>query len=154
MTSDYTIAVSAVITASPSACYAAIADYRVAHPQIVPPKYFGPIVVIAGGVGAGTRATCSLRLMGKTYPFTFEITEPVPGRVLVETNVGAGGVTTFTVVGGGASNARVTIETRFPGRRGLRGVLERLVTRRVFPGIYREELQRLAAYLDATVATE
>jgi len=153
MTVDYTIAVSALITAPPSACYAAIADYRVAHPQIVPPKYFGPIVVLAGGVRAGTRATCSLRLMGKTYPFTFEVTEPVPGRVLVETNAGAAGVSTFTVVGEGASSARVTIETRFPGRRGLRGVLERLVTRRVFPGIYAEELRRLANYVGGAVVS-
>jgi hypothetical protein len=89
--------------------------------------------------------------MGKTYPFTFEVTEPVPGRVLVETNVGAGGVTTFTVVAEGASNARVTIDSRFPGRRGLRGLLERMVTRRVFPGIYREELQRLANYVGGRV---
>ena len=150
-TKTYTIAVSAVITAQPSACYEALADFRVAHPKIVPPQYFGPLKVVAGGSGAGTRTTCSLRIMGQTHPFTSEITEPVPGRVMVETIVESGAVTTFTVVGDGVASARVTIETRMPRGAGVMGALERMITRRVFPRIYTEELGRLASYVRGVV---
>ena len=142
---------SAVITARPAQCYAALADYHVAHPKIVPPRYFGPIVVERGGVGAGTRITCSLKLLGKVHTFASEITEPVPGRVLVERLEETGAVTTFTVVPHGNSRARVTIDTKIPRRPGLGGWLERLVTRRVFPRIYNEELERLAHHIGGAV---
>lgn len=75
----FSVAVSAVISAPASKCYEAIADYRVAHPQIVPPKYFGPIIVVQGGTGAGTRIKCTLKLMGQDHTFTSDVTEPVPG---------------------------------------------------------------------------
>jgi hypothetical protein len=147
----FSIAVSATISAAPASCYEALADYRVAHPKIVPPRYFGPLEVVQGGVGAGTRFTCSLKLMGMTQPFSCDVIEPVPGRVLVETIIETGAVTTFTVVDDGKANARVTFETKRPRAKGLRGTIERLVTRRAFPGIYVEELERLAAYVGGKV---
>ena len=147
----YSIAVSATISASPASCYDALADYKVAHPKIVPPRYFGPLEVVHGGVGAGTRFTCSLRLMGLTQPFTCDVTEPVPGRILVETIAASGAVTTFTVVDDGSANARVTFETKLPRTAGLRGTVERLFTRRAFPTIYAEELERLATYVGGNV---
>jgi hypothetical protein len=145
------VAVSAEISASPKACYDTIADYREGHPRIVPPKYFGAIVVERGGVGAGTRISCSITLLGKKVPFTSEIAEPVPGRVLTETIEESGGLTTFTVVDNGHGNARVTIETRTPRATGLRGIIERWVTRKYFPAIYREELARLAEVVGGSV---
>jgi hypothetical protein len=140
-----------VISASPKACYDIIADYRQGHPRIVPPKYFGPIVVERGGVGAGTRISFSVTLLGKTVAVTSEIAEPVPGRVLTETIEETGALTTFTVVDDGRGNARVTIETRTPRASGLRGIVERWVTRRFFPAIYREELGRLAEVVGGKV---
>src|SRR4051812_33811309 len=106
-----TIAVSGVISAPPKACYDIIADYRVGHPRISPPKYFGPITVERGGTGAGTRITCTFKLFGRSVPFAAEIEEPVPGRVLAEVLEEGGAVTTFTVVDDGTGNARVTIAT-------------------------------------------
>jgi hypothetical protein len=147
----YTIAVSALIAGPPAACYRALGDYRTAHPAIVPPRYFGPIVVEAGGVGAGTRIRCSLRMMGRSIPFTADVTEPEPGRVLVETIPETGAVTRFIVIPEGAEHARVTIETRLQRASGIRGVLEPMFTRRLFPRIYAEELERLAAHVGGTV---
>jgi hypothetical protein len=46
--------VSAVIDAPPAEVYAIFADYRNAHPQVLPKPYFGDLVVEKGGNGAGT----------------------------------------------------------------------------------------------------
>ena len=50
-----------------------------------------------GGYGAGTVIRCSIRVMGRTQTFRASITEPEPGRVLVETDLTMPSVTTFTV---------------------------------------------------------
>src|ERR1700710_1080886 len=93
----FSIAVTGIISAPAAACYQAIANYRTTHPQIVPPKYFGPLTVESGGIGAGTRLTCSLRLLGKSFPFAADVTEPEPGHLLVETIPETGAVTSFAV---------------------------------------------------------
>jgi hypothetical protein len=50
-----------------------------------------------GGIGAGTRIRCGIRVLGRTRFFTPDIPELVPGRVLVETIRDVGTVATFTV---------------------------------------------------------
>lgn len=145
------LAVSATISASPGTCYDIIADYRDGHPKIIPPKYFGPIIVERGGVGAGTRIACSFKLFGRALPFSAEITEPVPGRVLREALVEGGSVTTFTVVDNGNGQAHVTIETRGPRRAGIGGRVERWIQRKYFPDVYTEELRLLASVAGGTL---
>jgi hypothetical protein len=119
----YTVAVSAVIAASATACYVAIADYRNGHPHIVPRKWFGPIIVEEGGVGAGTRIRFTMTVLGQTVTLRAEVTEPVPGRVLVESYPDTGVVTTFTVVETAPGQSRVTIETRTPRVGGVRAAI-------------------------------
>ena len=41
------------IAACAARCYGVIADYRVGHPAIVPPRAFGPLVVEQVGFGQG-----------------------------------------------------------------------------------------------------
>jgi hypothetical protein len=147
----YTVAVSAVLSAPQRACYDTIADYRAGHPKIVPPKWFGPIVVDEGGVGAGTRIHFTMTVLGQTRSLRAEITEPVPGRVLVESYPDTRVVTTFTVVEAPGGAARVTIETRTPRGRGIRAAAERAVTRRVLPGVFVAELRMLAAHLGGDI---
>lgn len=150
----YTVAVSAVIAAAPSACYMAIADYRNGHPHIVPRKWFGPIVVEEGGVGAGTRIRFTMTVLGKTVTLRADVTEPVPGRVLVESYPDTGVVTTFTVVETTPQQARVTIETRSPRIAGVRAAVERAITRRMLPRIFRAELAQLAAHVGGALVGE
>ena len=150
----YTVAVSAVISASPGACYMAIADYRDGHPHIVPRKWFGPIVVEEGGVGAGTRIHFTMTVLGQTVTLRADVTEPVPGRVLVESYPDTGVVTTFTVVETAPQQARVTIETRSPRIGGVRAALERAITRRMLPRIFRAELVQLAEHVGGAVVGE
>ena len=58
---------------------------------------------------------------GKVMSLRMEVTEPQPGRVLMESDVASDMVTTFTVEpSDGGRDSRVTIATRWT-RGGLRG---------------------------------
>jgi Polyketide cyclase / dehydrase and lipid transport len=142
-----TVSASADLASSAADVYAIIADYRVHHPQIVPPRYFKKIEVLEGGVGAGTRTRITMRLLGSTHRFEHVVREPEPGRVLEEGEPDGSLVTRFTVEpDAGASRCRVTIETRFAAPWGPLGALKRATYRRLLHPIYVEELQRLSVY--------
>lgn len=68
-------------------------------------------------MGAGTRTRVTMRVLGGTRVFEQVVTEPEPGRRLMETNQDGSGVTTFTVDDAdGGESARVTIATDLVGR--------------------------------------
>jgi hypothetical protein len=140
---------SAEISAPADRLYAIIADYRNGHPRILPPAFTG-LTVEAGGVGAGTRIRVGMRVFGREMTFPAEISEPHPGRVLVERNVGGRpSVTTFTVDPLDASRSRVTIATEIPVRAGITGRLEGFLTRRFLEPLYTAELAKLADVANA-----
>jgi len=146
--STYRVSSSRKIGARPARVYAAIADYRQHHAHIVPPDIFPRLDVIEGGVGAGTRTRVEMRILGTTRVFEQIVTEPEPGRVLVESNQDGSGMTTFTVEPADADeSALVTIATDVAARPGVSGLLERLVLSAMLPRVYRKELARLAEYL-------
>jgi len=147
---SYTISATARIPAPASACYGVIADYRVGHPAIVPPRAFGALEVEEGGVGAGTRIRFTMRALGRERLVRGDVSEPEPGRVLVETYPESGIVTRFVVDAVGDAACDVTIASDLPSPAGLRGVLERWLTRTFLLGLYREELGRLADYVGRT----
>src|SRR3954469_19904465 len=109
--------------------YNIIANYREGHPRILP-KQFSNLVVEQGGVGAGTVIRFQMGVLGRKQTFRAAITEPEPGRVLVETYLdGNGAVTTFTVNPGSApADSQVTISTEIPVRAGFLGKIERTLT--------------------------
>ena len=138
------VGATARINAAPDRVYHVIADYRNGHPHILP-KQFRNLVVEAGGVGAGTVVSFEVRAFGTTRKFRAAITEPQPGRVLVESTMdGDPSVTTFTVEpvdGGRASD--VTIDTRIVTKPGILGLMEGTMSRRFLTSLYREELALL-----------
>ena len=134
----------AIIPAPAQAVYATIADYHNGHPAILPKPWFQDLVVEQGGVGAGTVIRFTMRVLGSMHTLRAKITEPVPGRVLVETN-DTGSVTTFTVTpAAGSSASEVEIATEVPVRPGIAGALERLATKAILRRIYPRELELLA----------
>lgn len=143
----YSVAASARVNAPPEHVYGIIADYRDGHPRILP-KQFTSLVVEEGGRGAGTVIRCGMRVLGQTQAFKAVVTEPQPGRVLVETIVeGDPLVTTFTVrplEDGRASD--VTIESVIDTKPGWRGRIERFLSPRILAPIYREELKLLGEF--------
>lgn len=136
---------SALIPAPPATAYGIIADYRRGHPGILPQKYFRNLQVEAGGTGAGTRIRFEMRAFGTTRTVRGDVTEPEPGRLLVETYPDTGTVTSFRVEpADGGRAAQVTISTRY-ARPGPAGWVERLFVPGLLRRIYREELANLAA---------
>jgi hypothetical protein len=124
--------------------YDLLADYRVGHPSILPRKYFTRLEVEQGGAGAGTVIRVTMRVLGSSHTFRAAVTEPEPGRVLVETDLATGLVTTFTVEPKGPAECELTFTTTLPQRPGVQGVVERFVSRRLLPKVYREELALVA----------
>jgi len=142
------IRASAIVQAPAAHVYNIIADYRDGHPRIVPPKYFTWMRVDSGGIGAGTTISFGMRVLGQSRTLHATISEPDPGRVLIETYPEDGFATTFFVEPEGAAASRVTIATVLNQRPGLAAALERFVSRRMLPAIYRQELQRLAEHAE------
>ncbi len=136
---------SAVIDAPPRVVYGILADYRDGHPQILPTRYFSGLEVERGGRGAGTVIRFEMRTLGTTRSFRGEVTEPEPGRVLVETYEGSGEVTTFTVdPADGGSRSAVTITTEWTTG-GIAGLVQWLLAPPVLRRVYAEELRNLAS---------
>jgi hypothetical protein len=143
MNKTYTVKASAHVNAPAEVVYDIIADYRGGHPHILPKKYFEWLEVERGGRGEGTVIRFQMRVLGQTRVLRAVVTEPEPGRVLVETDAGgAGPVTTFVVEPEG-SRSHVTFRTELTSAGGPLGVLERFVLRRALRRIYARELEQL-----------
>lgn len=139
------ITASAVIPARRERVYALIANYHDGHPRIVP-KQFSGLVVEQGGIGAGTVIRFQMSVFGKKQRFRAAVTEPEPGRVLVETDLDANGAgTTFTVDQGPApADSRVTIATELKVRSGFLGIIEKSLGTLLLRPMYLRELENLA----------
>lgn len=132
---------SAVVQAPAEAVYAVFADYHEGHPSVLPRPPFGRLVVEQGGAGAGTVFTVQTRQGLAMRTFRMRVTEPQPGRLLMESDVDSDLTSTFEVepVDGGRG-ARVTITTRWT-RGGVQGFVERLLLPRLARPIYAKEIR-------------
>ena len=129
---------SRTINAPAEIIYNIIADYRNEHPHILPKQYFLSLDVEEGGFGAGTIVTFQMRLLGQTQNFRSLITEPEPGRLLVETDMKSEIPTSFHVVpAGNGQQSRLTISTELKGR----NVVEGFIAKTILQKVYREELE-------------
>lgn len=141
--SSFTVSATGHVKAPSRRVYDLIADYGGGHKRIIPPQYFKSLDVEKGGVGAGTVIRVTMKMLGSERTYRAAVTEPEPGRVITETDLGTGLATSFTVVPNGDATD-VTISTVVPDRPGLRGMVERWAVRRMLPQIYRDELQLIA----------
>jgi hypothetical protein len=140
------ISAERLIDAPADVIFHCIADYREHHrPGGFLPPAFSDLEIDRGGVGAGTELHWVLTAGGRPRTISATVSEPVPGRVLVES--GSGIETTFTVepAGGGA---RVRFDTVID-EGGLQGVLNRLFAARLLGPVYEDELIRLEEYAKA-----
>lgn len=137
-------AAEAPVGAPADRVYRYLSDYRNHHPNFLPPA-FSDLHVEEGGLGAGTVFGARLTRAGRSRAFRMRVTEPDPGRVLVESDLSSSLVTTFTVTPDG-ENSRVKIETHWQGAGGIGGFFERLFAPRVLRRLYIDELGRLDRY--------
>lgn len=143
------VTVSARIEASPAVLYAIIADYYDGHARMLPRPPFVSLEVEQGGRGAGTVVRVGIRVLGRLQHYRATISEPEPGRVLVESN-DTGFVTCFTVEPVAAGQAaRVTIATRFPPRAAPLAWLESALLGPFLRTLFARELGQLAALAGA-----
>jgi|SRR5579862_5001959 len=144
-TGKHIVSASAIIPARRERVYSLLANYRDGHARILPAQFSG-LVVEEGGIGSGTVIRFQMNLLGKKQNFRAAITEPEPGRLLVESYIDPEGtVTTFTVDTGNApADSKVIISTEMPVRGGILGSLEAIVATLLLQPIYRKELENLA----------
>jgi hypothetical protein len=145
MATQYTVEASAHIDAPPDRVYGIIADYNAGHPSILP-KAFRNMTVVEGGIGAGTVVTFDIHAFGQAQKCRAVVSEPEPGRVLLEKIVEPlpPSQTTFTVVPGANGGTDVRFFTELTSRDGLAGKIERFVSTRFLKKLYAEELALLA----------
>src|SRR5579884_2429820 len=90
---------AAILDARPEDVYATIADYRQGHPNIIPKENMYDLQVEQGGYGAGTIIRFKARILGVEQSLRHRVSEPEPGRILVEQDIDSGqnAINTFTV---------------------------------------------------------
>ncbi len=142
------IKAAAVLNAHPDDVYATIADYRQGHPSILPKENLYDLQVEQGGYGAGTVIRFKSRVLGAERSFYQRVSEPQPGRVLIEQDIDSiyNLVTTFTVTPveqGQKSHVEIS-DTENPGP-GFMGFIERIISPIVLPPVFHKELKLLEA---------
>lgn len=141
----HVITASIVIPAPSERVYSILANYREEHPRILPPQFSG-LVVEKGGIGAGTIIRFGMRIFRRRQTLRAAITEPEPGRVLVETDLDTNGAVTTFIVDPEATpgQSHVTITTELKVRKGFLGKVERFLSTRLLRPVYIRELELLA----------
>jgi hypothetical protein len=142
----HSLSASKLIYSPAHTVYDLIADYRSGHPRILPKPYFVSLEVEQGGYGAGTVINFQMKLMGRIQSFHSTITEPEPGRILVETDMNTGAVTTFTIdPRSDSQGTSVTITTTTDVPNGIIGKIQGWFTTQLLRPIYLKESDQLAA---------
>ena len=137
---------SKIIRAPIDEIYKILADYRDGHPHILPRNYFLSLDVEEGGFGEGTIVRFQMRLLGQTQTFRALITEPQPGRTLLETDIDSGVVTRFSISPANSQDlAEVTISTELKGL----GLVAGLMAKTMLQKVYHEELDLLARHVES-----
>jgi hypothetical protein len=138
--SPFHFSTSRLLNAPADVVYHCLADYREHHrPGGFLPPAFTDLQVLRGGVGAGTIIRFTVSVGGRTSTRTQEVTEPIPGRVLVESGGGEGSTYTLDPQG---EQTLVRIDTVLQ-RRGIEGLLLPLFGPRLLRPIHADELARL-----------
>lgn len=137
------VAAERTVGAPAERVYAYLADLR-QHQQFLPPA-FSEFEIESGGVGVGSVVRFTVTAGGRARRFGMVVDEPVPGRMITESDTNSSLVTTFTVTSKGAASL-VRIDTTWDGAGGVGGFFERLFAPRAMRAIYADELDRLDAY--------
>jgi hypothetical protein len=142
-----TVSAERAIDAPAATVYRFIADMREHHPRFLPPA-FSDFQVETGGVGAGTITRFTVTAGGRSRQYRMVVTEPDPGRVMMESDSTSSLVTTTTVTPRDEKSL-VRISTTWEGAGGIGGIFERIFAPRVMRAMYADELERLNAYARA-----
>src|SRR5262245_40674678 len=104
--------------------YELISDFHQHHSRFLPTA-FSNLEIEQGGVGVGTIFTFTATAGGRSRNYRMRVDEPVPGRIMTESDTLSSMITTWTVTPEG-DQSRVRIETSWDGAQGVAGFFERL----------------------------
>jgi len=134
------------LAAAPDAVIAAISDYTVVRPKLLPAPY-SQYAVHSGGQGAGTVAAWHLQATEKrSRDLLVTVTQPDPATV-VETDANSSMVITWAVAPSGDGSV-VTVDTRWNGAGGVGGFFERTFAPKGINRIHDQVLANLAALVE------
>ena len=139
---------SAVLDAHPEDVYGTIADYQHGHLNILPKESLYDLQVEQGGYGAGTMIRFKMKAFGVEQSFYQRVSEPEPGRVLVEQDIDSvqNVITIFTVDPvEDEQKSHVEIATTMNTSPGFKGFVERIIVPIINRQLYRKELRLLEA---------
>ena len=143
---DFVFAAQRILDAPADVIYHCLSDYRSHHrhqPDGFLPPAFTRLDVLRGGVGAGTVIRFTISMGGRATTRTQEVSEPEPGRVLIES--GNGESSRFTLEPRPDGTTLLRIETVL-NMKGFDGLVMRLLGARVLGPLYQDEMQRLERY--------
>lgn len=132
-----------MIDAAAETVYGYLADMH-RHANFLPPQ-FSDFQVVEGGVGEGSVTTFAVTAGGRTRNYRMRVTEPAPGRTLVESDANSSLVTTFSVEPQDGKSL-VRIHTSWDGAGGIGGFFEKTFAPKAMRRIFLDELDRLNAY--------
>lgn len=137
----------ALIPAPPETVYALLADYRRGHMKIMPKQYIRRFEVESGGQGNGTVIRYRVHAYGLERAARAVVSEPEPGRMLVERESTSSLVTTFTVTPVmGGEHAHVQVAAHWEPARTLWGRFQQIFYPTILKNVFTQELNALARY--------
>lgn len=143
--SSFIVEVSSSIPATADRVYGLLRDYTPeGHPSILPKQYFTDLRIVKGGVGAGTVIDVDMKSGGTKTTMRLEVSEPQPGKLLVEEDKAMGVLTHFIFEDGGNGTSKLTFKTWFRRKPGFRGWVEKLIIPGFTRKVYREEQSLIA----------
>jgi hypothetical protein len=129
--------------ASSEAVFGALADYAKVRSTILAPE-FTDFEVLEGGVGAGTRIGYRLHATEKRIrQVDAVVTEPVPGRQLLESDRNSSLTVLWEVVAVSEGRSQLTVRVNWQGATGIGGFFERRFAPAGIRRIYSTVLDRL-----------
>lgn len=141
------VEVSAVLEAQPREIYAVVADYRNGHPHILPKEYLRDLEIETGGYGAGTIIRFRVRAFGIERPARAIVSEPEPGRVLVETETTSNIVTTYTLTPQSEGKTTLQITSAWQISRNPFVALQQAFYPKLMRSMDAKELELIAAFM-------
>ncbi|GLV53784.1 polyketide cyclase [Dictyobacter sp. S3.2.2.5] len=137
----------ALIPAPPAAVYAILADYRRGHMKIMPRQYIRQFEVESGGQGAGTVIRYRVHAYGIERAARAVVSEPEPGRMLVERETTSSLVTMFAVTPAmGGEQTHVQLTAHWEPAPTLWGRLQQALYPAILKNVFTQELNALARY--------
>jgi hypothetical protein len=144
---EIAVVVEQTYDAAPGKVFTALADYVNVRPNILAPE-FTDYQVLERGVGAGTRIGYNLHATKKRVrAVEAAVTEPTPGRQLLETDSRSSLLVLWDVVAADGGGSRVTVRVNWQGAGGVGGFFERRFAPAGIRRIYTTELGRLGTVL-------